>query len=527
VITARPEGREASGGELVTATRGSSLVAVVAIVIGAFVLFGDRAPFINEYVYLVRLHSVAHPGYIAHDWSLAGTFGENLVFNIVFWPIGRVLSVVTIAWLGRVACWTALAALLVALMRRLEIGLLAGTLAVLAWMPWELRIVGGDWMFGTFEAKPIAYIAMLGAIVLALDNRVALAMVLGGAAVSFHPGVGVTVAPAIAIALLVDARTRRAALRAIPLAVLAAVPGVIGVVRDMHGSSGDRAVYRFIARDVYPFHMDPWYFGKLTFFALVAMAAVNTWYAYRAGAPQALRLLAHFELVTAVPTLLGVAAWETGRYEYLRFFPFRVFPIVVSLGFALTAAHALPRWWRSRRADAAGWSSLRWTSPAMLAVVATVLVASVAQNPVREAGFLARRTLRDFTGYTSKDTQLIDTYRWVRGHTPTDSLVIMPPGIDPHYDTERRQIATFGVPRWDAVAEWKRRVLAQLGPSSRAAQHALDHGTSFDDEYRALTPARVRALARTYGAGYLVTDRRYPFALIDRTGPWLVYRVTT
>ncbi len=495
-----------------------------AITVAAFVLFGDHVPFINEYVYVVRLHAVAHPGYIPSDWSLSGSFGENLVFNTLLWPVARLLPIVAIAWIGRVVCWAALAALLVALMRRTGIGLLAGTLAVLAWMPWELRIVGGDWMFGTFEAKPLAYIAMLGAIVAALDRRVALAMLLGGAAVSLHPGVGVSVAPALAIALLVDATTRRAALRTLPLAALAAVPGVVGVVHDMHGSSADRDVYRFIAQDIYPFHMDPWYFGKLTFAALVAMALVNTWYAYSDRGTRGLRLLAHFELVCALPTVLGVVAWETGRYEYLRFFPFRVFPVVVSLGVAFTAAHALPRWWHARRA--ASGPRLDTATAIAAAVVLTVLVAAVAQNPVREAGFLARRTLRDWTGHTDEQTELAGAYHWVRDHTPAGSVVIAPPEMDPHYDTERPQIATFGVPRWDAVAEWKRRILAQLGPSDTAARRALDHGTSIGDEYRALSPSRVQDLVRRYGARYLVTDRSYPFTLVDRNGKWRVYRLT-
>jgi hypothetical protein len=498
--------------------RRPALAAWAAIVAGAFLLFGDPPPFINEYVYVVRLHAVAHPGYIPNDWSLAGSFGENLVFNTVLWPLARVLSIVTIAWIGRLACWAALAALLVALMRRLGIGLLAGTIAVGMWMPWELRIVGGDWMFGTFEAKPLAYIALLGAVVVALDGRVALAILLAGVCVSAHPGVGYAAGPAIVVALLVAPATRRAALRSVGLAAVAAVPGVVGIVRDMHGSSGSPDVWRFIARDIYPFHMDPWYFGSLTFIALVAMAVANTWYACSASGTAALRFVAHVELVTAVPTVVGIIAWETAHYQYLRFFPFRVFPILVSLGFALTAAHAVPRWWRARTKPLSA-------SPVTIAIVVAFLIGFVAQNPVREAGFLVRRVARDWTGYHDRDTELTDAYHWVRDHTPTDAVVIDPPGDDPHFDTDRAQIATFGVPRWDEVDQWEQRILEQLGPSNAAARRALDHGVSIDDEYRALTPARVRALAHRYGAGYIVTDQRYPFTQLTRVGPWLVYRI--
>ncbi len=483
-------------------------------------LFASRAPFINEYVYLVRLRSVADPHYLAHDWSLSGSFGENLVFNTLFTPIARAWSIVVVAWIGRVTCWAALSALLVALTRRLGIARWAGVLAVLVWMPWQLRIVGGDWMFGSFEAKPIAYVAVLGAIIAALDRRVALAMLLGGVVVSAHPGVGVAAMPAIAIALLVDPATRRAAVRALPLAALAAAPGVVGIVRDMHGSAGNRDLWRFIARDIYPFHMDPWYFGGLTLIALVAMACVNTWYAYSLERAHPLRFLAHVELVTAVPSALGLLAWTTGRYEYLRFFPFRVFPIIVSLGFALTVAHAAPRWWQRREITPR-------PSAVLGAIALTLALGVIAQNPVREAGFLVRRNVRDWTGHNARtDTDLTRAYHWVRDHTPTNAVIIAPPGNDPHYDTERAQIATFGVPRWDEIVEWKRRILQQLGPSDAAARHALDTGTSIDDEYRALTTTRIHSLVTSYNARYLVTDRRYPFTLETHQGSWYVYRLT-
>jgi hypothetical protein len=237
-----------------------------------------------------------------------------------------------------------------------------------------------------------------------------------------------------------------------------------------------------------------------------------------------LRFLAHIELVTAIPTVLGVVAWETGRYEFLRFFPFRVFPIVVSLGVALTAAHAVPRWWRARQS---GQATARPLQVVTFAIIATVLVAAIAQNPVREAAFMARRTLRDWTGYTDRDTQLADAYHWLRDHTPSDAVAIMPPGNDPHYDSERPQIATFGVPRWDEVAEWKRRILQQLGPSDAAARHALDTGTSIDDEYRALTTDRVHALAERYRARYFVTDHAsYKFPVAAHVGPFTIYRIS-
>jgi hypothetical protein len=293
----------------------------------------------------------------------------------------------------------------------------------------------------------------------------------------------------------------------------------IDVVRDMHGSTADRDVWNFIAHDIYPFHMDPWFWGKLTFLVLVAMAAVNTWYAHGRNGTRGLRLLAHVELACAIPTVAGVVAWAAGRYEFLRFFPFRVFPIVVSLGFALTAAYAVPRWWAARE-------NRRRPEVVVVAIAVTILLAAIAQNPVREAAFMARRTLREWTGYTDRDTQLADTYHWVRGHTPSNAVVIAPPGLDPHFDMERAQIATFGVPRWDDVAEWKRRILAQLGPSDAAARRALDSGTNIDDVYRALTPARVRSLHDRYGASYFITDRQYPFGVAAHVGPWTVYRVT-
>ncbi len=491
----------------------SEIRATAIIVVAAALYFGTRAPFINEYVYLVRLRHVARPQYIQGDWSLNGSFGENLVFNTLLAPLANVLSIVAIAWLGRVIVWVTLARLVVAFGRRIALTPTTTAVAVCIWMPWQVKLVGADWMFGSFEAKPIAYCCLLAGIIAACDNRVPGALLLAGATISLHPGVGVMAAPALIVALLARRTTRARTVRWIPILLVGAGPGIFGIVRDFGGSSGNRALWKLMALHIYPFHLNPWHFGVLSAVAIAAMlvATISVLRKDPIGDHATRATLIVFTLAAAVPPLLGVVAFGMGHYELLRFFPFRVFPVWCSLLFTLMCAHQLQQF----RID-------RSRSFRFVLVLGAAAAAVVAQNPVRSAAFLARRNAVEWHDPRS-DLQL--SYDWIRNHTPPDAVLVAPPGLDPHYDTQRRQIATFGVPRWDRVEVWETRMLAQLGSDNRSVIEALNRGRSTDDLYHELTPERLQSLSKRYGATLFVADRDYPLPIAHRQGLWIVYRL--
>ena len=491
--------------------RSSGPIALVAFWSAA--LNGTKAPFINEYVYLVRLRAFAKPDYLPRDWSLRGSFGESLLFNTVFAPIARRVSIVDLAWIGRGAVWIALAGLLITLGRRLGISSLGSALAVCAWMPWQLHLSGADWMFGTFESKPIAYCCIVGALVCTIDQRASAAMLLAGLALSVHPGVGAMAAPGLVLALGVAMR-ERLAWRALAVRLLwfpaGAVIGIYGILRDFHGSSGSRALWHWMALDIYPFHLNPWHFGVL---GVVVMFVMLAFIVTTARADEKLRVLATFLLGAAGPYALGILAFQLGWYEWLRFFPFRVFPVLVTIAFALVVARQVEQLLRS--------GSVR-VGRKLWVPLLVVAYAFVGDNGIRNAAFSLRRVVREYQQPRS-DLQL--AYDWIRTSTPRDAVIIAPPGIDPHYDTQRSQIATFGVPRWDAVVEWQQRILAQLASSNEVALTALQHRTTVDALYRSLTLERVRSLHDRYGATFLVSQQVYALTERRRIGAWHVYEI--
>lgn len=490
--------------------RHDKLMAPLIIVATALLLHGHRAPYVNEGVYLVRLRHVARPSYLGGDWTMKGTFGENLVFNSLLAPLANVASINVIAWVGRVTMWVTLALMLIALGKRMELNPWMSCAAVVAWMPWQLEIMGGDWMFGTFEAKPIAYCCVLGSLIAACDQRVALSLALAGAALSFHPGIGILAAPAIAIALLLCAATRRSTRRSLWMLFVTAAPGVYGIAKDFGGSSGSRELWELMATRIYPFHLNPWHFGVASVIALGFMVSAIL-LVYSSTSNHAHRVLTKFVVVTSVPAAFGIAAYSLGMYEWVRFFPFRFFPVAASLLFSMTVAWCV----QHRHSSTA--------SPRLIALVVIALIASfVAQNPVRSAAFMARATVRE---WTQPRSDLQRSYDWIRGNTPRDAVVVAPPGLDPHYDTERRQVATFGVPRWDRVAEWEQRMLAQLGSSNRGAYAELKAGVPIDALFQRLTPERVQSLARRYGATILVSETSYDLEVLHRQGRWTVYAI--
>lgn len=112
---------------------------------------------------------------------------------------------------------------------------------------------------------------------------------------------------------------------------------------------------------------------------------------------------------------------------------------------------------------------------------------------------------------------------WASQNTPKDALFIMPP--EPQAEgfqvwSKRAAVFCFKyIPLKTAgLKEWKERFLAMRGitdPASAAAQQEIDKamkdygGLELDKAYDSLTPAQTLAVAKKYGADYIITQNKY------------------
>ena len=146
-----------------TARRATAL-ATAGVVLVALVLYGAPVPRLSEELYLPLTRHVGDPSFLAGDWTMRGAFGEHWVFTHLFGPIAAAVPLTRLR-VGRPArrrgpCSRGCSSDSVAASDSRRCGAAAG---IVLWLVANQALIGGDWMFGTFEAKTVADILVVGA----------------------------------------------------------------------------------------------------------------------------------------------------------------------------------------------------------------------------------------------------------------------------------------------------------------------------------------------------------------------------
>ena len=86
---------------------------------------------------------------------------------------------------------------------------MGAVLGVTLWLVAGQSLVGSETLFPTFEAKTVAWILLLYALVRLLERRYDLAAILAGLSFTLHPSVGLQGGAAMGLAVLVTSPPRR------------------------------------------------------------------------------------------------------------------------------------------------------------------------------------------------------------------------------------------------------------------------------------------------------------------------------
>jgi len=459
----------------------------------------------NELVYLVGLARRAHPSFLAADWTLSGADVEHAAFDFLFTPLFRVFSLEAAAWIGRLACWAAGIALLLRIARRLRLGPGAAAAGALLWLAFGQSLVGGEWIFGTFEAKCVAYVFLLVAIDAAIGDSLLLAGAAVGAAFTLHPSVGFWGAAAVFPALALCRPRARDFLLAVLTAGILAAPGLavlLPAAASFPISAGDAS---FMVHVHQFFHLDPFSFSPRSLAALLLMAAWLLW-RWRRRDDRARRFLFFLTIALAAGFSAGVVARAADANRFLLLFPFRLFPLLVPLFFF---------WQWSGDIAAAPASARARVAAAGLAIV--LVAADPVATLLADAGSLRRMR-------PARPRPLDTALAWVAANTPEDAVVVVPPMLKSAFAATRRpQVANWFAARTDRYAEWRARIEAILGPIPE--RRAIRDRVGFEERYRTMSPDSVGALVRRYGARFLVTNGEYPYPVVFAEGRWKVYRL--
>lgn len=489
----------------VTRTRAEFLAALLAALAAVALFRWQPVPSSNELIYLMIPWRRAHPGVMPLDWTFGGGRPDHVAYDLVITPLMRFASLEAVGRGLRVIAWLFVLTGFLRLGSRLGVRPFFGALALGFWLLAGQGLYANEWLFSTVEAKVFAYgLVFFGLERVAAGRLNAGALLLGLSAV-LHAAVGSSVGLASALALPAAAASRREAVHALARLAVGGLLGGLLILPTLLGSSAVPAdMWEVMTRFVMPMHFDVSTFRTdliaLTFAQLVAVLLV--WRADPADRPT--RFLAVFLGVLGAVTLGGLAAYAAGWYDLLRFYPFRVFPMLGPLLFLLVLGGAFQR------------GLLAPSRPWLTVVLAAVLLwyGQLVPDP-RDEWRLAE------VGRARGPDAVARVMLWSRAHLPDSAVVIAPPfRKDAFYLTQRAQIANLDAPASDRLAEWRERMESLLGPL--AGQQGRNIARS-DSAYAGLSEAAVLGVRRRFGGDFLISRGAYAFPVLHRDGGWAVY----
>ncbi len=506
----------------------AALALPTMVVLGvAFVLYGAPVPRLSEELYLPLVRHVGTPAFLRTDWTMQGPFSEHWVFNHLFGPVAAHVSLQWFGWVGRFVTSVVMAFLLLRIAGRIGVRPWAGAAAISLWLIANQSLIGSEWMFGTFEAKTVAYCWLLAAIAAALDDRVGWAMAALGATVAFHPAVGLWAGGAAAIALVTNPATRRRALTWSWLAVVIGAPGAIGAWSTLSNTSA--RLQEFVVLKGLPHHADPFFGGAqlataqvvLRTGTLLLMFAANVWWYRRSRRTDAERFLITFQIVTMVPVVVAFGARGVGAWGFLMLFPLRVGPLFVPLCFFFQLMLAATRLRDRDRIRTHTHRRARGRRRSTALIGAGIAIALIVTSPLIAA---PRMVVRNFKAWTKADPEA-EAFAWMRTHvSPSTRCVVPVDRQDAFLRSERPIVANWQAIRYDALGEWKRRMDALVG-----GDEVFDaYDGKIEDlrrAYNQLSATQIAAVATRYNATCVVATTAYPFTVERRFGTVRIYRI--
>ena len=475
---------------------------LLLILAAAFALFGSPVPASNEWIYMLGPYKMWHPSFLANDWTFSQPWWEHLIFNAAAGAPTLLLSLPVVTWAGRILAWTVCAIALLQLGRRMGLDPLRVTTAVLLWFAFGQSLYGGEWMFETFEAKPFAYAALVFALDSLMTRKFRRTGLLLGLTFAIHPSVGLSGGVAAVTAALMVRPTRSEWASLLGWGALATLPGLLLLAPVLLSEGSARPQdWEFLATVRAQSLFQPFGPGRRYVVLSFVMLILVAMYGWTKPARSAVRVLALFIAVLGGITISGIVATATGHYDWLRIFPYRLFPLFSLLGFFLVLADSV-RLIRSRFQ------------------VAILVLAVLTLMPIVWHPRYAIPTARSRGLLWHGDTAFTEALDWIARKTPLDAVVLAPPWRpDVYYHGRRALVVNWQAIRYDDLPEWRRRMEALVGPLTRSPLEDMMNG------YRALSTVEVIRLAEEYHIGYFVSDGVYPFPVEFSSDGYTVYRV--
>ncbi|MFM9904945.1 MAG: hypothetical protein ACKVQJ_10290 [Pyrinomonadaceae bacterium] len=474
----------------------------IVLLFAVFAFHAKTVPFSNEFVYLLRLQ----PNFLPNDWTFSTPAHEHWLFDLIFSVPARVFSLESIAWAGRIGFWILSLIALVKLGRLWEIAYWKIALATVLWLAFAQSAVNGEWIFGGFEAKAVAYACLLFSLAGFAKRSLIWPSILLGLSFSFHPAVGLWAIPAVGFALLFEKIAAIELGKVVIITFLFSMLGLIPLIGDqMATAAGSFDDWKFLVLYRMPWHLDAFQFSRTGTIVIFAMLAFNCLVFWKSS-NFALRFLLKFQIALGLFFAMGLAFRIFEMFPLLRLMPMRLFPVITPLFFLYSAFYYIPR--------------LANRQHKIVALLAVVLMIA-ALNPFGLGYLQVKETIQT---WTAPPDDLEKTSRWIAANTPPDAIVIQPPHRrDLWYFSKRASIASFTYPTYDRLGEWRTRI----GDLSRNWQVSKGETAAeeLENAYNELSGEQILQIKGKYAATYLVSCAVYPYPIVFETETYKVYRL--
>jgi hypothetical protein len=484
------------------------------------------------------------PSWIPTDWFLNTSTLYQVPFNLLAAPLVACLDLSTAAILLRFILYLWFASGVVALTRRLEIGLVPLLPAIMTAVAYRMRSLAADeWMVGHADAKTVAYGAALWAFSMLLGKRYRTAAAFLGLATTFHILVGLYATLTSLLFLLIHPRHRRAMTKTLPMSISAyLITGAFGVFVVLHtltstGQGDGFPDLIYIARSRHHLWPPAWWGGahlhlpiSIDRFAWEAKAAmsvsflalISVWSRFRP-----FREFAHLALLSSLFFVMGLLIFLLGPISLLKYYPFR-FPDVLLPFASILLFFGL--WERigkdstTHRISSGARNSLRIG----LHVVAALVVVTGLIKTVSHLEIKWRENVP--WPYVPLSLEDREATRWIQHNTPPDALFLADPYLESFYVTAERGVLVCvkHLPsRNDDLKEWHGRLVAV-----NRGQEVLLDSLEIDREqirrsFGQLPLENAQDLARMYSLDYYYGPFREDWDLspLHRVGDKAIYKL--
>ncbi len=480
--------------------------------------------------------------WIPNDWFLNAPAIYQLPFTLVASPFVAFLDMGIATILIRLILYAWFASGVVALARRLGIGLVALIPAVALAAAYGTRnLAAMEWMVGYAEGKVVAYGAILWAFSFLIGRRYRAAAALLGLAMTFHVLVGLYAALTSLLFLLADPRRRSSFIKSlptiIPIFMITGGFGIFTVVNNLmtRGVSDPFTNLIYIARNAHHVWPPAWSNHKhldlpawVDGFAWVVKAIMSVSFLVLVALKcrvRRFREFARLALCSAAFFALGIFLYAVGPIGLLKYYPFRFPDALLPFASFLLFFGVWERTVNSQNL----YRPIPWIKTTLrIGLVIAVGLTFVAATYKFSSDLQVKRRAGvpwAFVGLTAEEMKAT---QWIRNNTPTDALFLSDPYFDTFYVTAERGLLVT----WKNVGsneifvrEWHDRLVAVNGGRSILLDPPGIARKQIQDSFNNLSLEDARNLAKQYDLDYYYGPFRDGWAIppVYRSGNKAVY----